>query len=75
MTAAERKAIGDNIRTALRTEFPSTEFSVRVFRHGYWGTTFGVRWAEGPSEEQVRQIADVLKPGAGVEIYYAREVA
>ena len=74
MTATERKAVGNNIRAALKTRFPSTRFSVSVFRHGYWGTTFGVRWKDGPSEEQVEQIADALKPGnKNVHINYARE--
>ena len=68
MTATERKAVGNNIRAALKTRFPSTRFSVSVFRPGYWGTTFGVRWKDGPSEEQVD------KPGnKNVHINYARE--
>jgi Large polyvalent protein associated domain 29 len=72
MTAAERKTLGDNIRNTLKTAFPSIKFSVRVLRHGYWGTTFGVRWADGPSEEEVWMIADVSKT-PGVNICYDRE--
>jgi hypothetical protein len=72
MIAAERKILSDSIRTTLKVRFPSTSFSTRVFRHGYWGATFGIRWVGGPSEDEVQQVTNTLKK-AGVSIYYLRE--
>ena len=67
-------AVSTNIRDALKKEFPSTNFSVSVFRWGYWGAVFGVKWVEGPSEEEVKKIADVSRRLiAGTTIEYFRE--
>jgi Large polyvalent protein associated domain 29 len=73
MSKEERKAVGNQIRDALKAAFPSTKFSVVVWQQGYWGATYGVRWASGPSEDVVQRALDGLKLPPGFSAMCCQE--
>lgn len=57
-----------NIRTELRRAFPGVKFSVRKSGHG----TVNVRWTDGPTEAELKDIAGKYKRGSfnGMEDIY-----
>jgi Large polyvalent protein associated domain 29 len=65
-----RNAIA-HIRTALKTAFPDIRFRVQALKA--WGAdTYVIRWDNGPSWRQVREIADMLE-GVANHVYISCE--
>jgi len=58
------QALIEQVRQTLKTRYPAVRFSVAKFKAGYWGTTYIIRWREGPSETEVQGLIDPLRKGA-----------
>jgi hypothetical protein len=59
MTTTPRKGAGKHIRAALAAAFPSARFWVRPQLGWFWDV-YVIRWTPGPSEEEVRKLANAL---------------
>lgn len=65
-SGASGKEVAKNIRAQLKNAFAKDyqgcKFSVRCQRGG-WSTAIYVRWTDGPTREQVRDVLDAFKGG------------
>lgn len=48
------------LRRALKSEFPGVKFSVRTSKYA-GGASIDIRWTDGPTEAQVKRIADLYQ--------------
>ena len=71
----QKATIGD-VRAQLARAFPSARFFVsrERFSFGACSWAFRIRWAEGPTFEEVRAVADELQT-TGISIHCKREPA
>lgn len=53
----DHKAVGENIRTELRRNWPSVKFSVR-YKSFSGGDEYLISWTDGPTTKQVDRIVD-----------------
>jgi hypothetical protein len=71
MTEEKEHAV-KRAREALKTAFPATRFSVAKYTSNWFQTTYGIRWCDGPQEDEVvRLVAPLRVPQ--LEFYYSRE--
>lgn len=53
----DQKAAASNLRTLLKVKFPTTKFSVKKYHYD----SYTVKWEDGPTEQQVDEIAHLFK--------------
>nr|DAE55260.1 MAG TPA: DNA TOPOISOMERASE I [Caudoviricetes sp.] len=52
----DQKTVANNLRTLLKSKFPTTKFSVRK----YYYDSYTVEWSDGPSVPQVQEITSLF---------------